>query len=71
MMAASVRTAGESFEFNAATPLFKVPMLPIQSVIRDYDISLDGQRFLVGTAAHNPGSTPVTIVLNWLDGVTK
>ena len=65
MMAVSVRTAGETFEFDAAVSLFKVQMLPNQSVARDYDVSRDGQRFLVGTATHDPAKASVTILLNW------
>jgi len=69
LMVVPVRGGGTSFEFGAVTPLFKVRMLPIQSVIRDYDVSLDGQRFLIGTAVGDAKATPATIVLNWLAGL--
>ena len=65
LMSVAVRTAGGTFEFDAAVPLFKVQMLPNQSVARDYDVSSDGRRFLVGIATHDPAKTSVTILLNW------
>ena len=40
-------------------------MLPNQSVARDYNVSADGRRFLVGTATHDPSKASVTILLNW------
>ena len=40
-------------------------MLPNQSVAPDYDISKDGQRFLVGVATHDATTVSVTILLNW------
>jgi hypothetical protein len=39
-------------------------MAPTQLISRDYDVSPDGQRFVVGTVVGAP-ATPVTIVLNW------
>jgi hypothetical protein len=30
-----------------------------------YDVSPDGKRFLVGVPANDPGSSRVTVVLNW------
>ena len=68
MMAVTVRPVSSSsnrFEYGPATPLFKLSMLPIQSVIRDYDVSLDNQRFLVGTAVGDARPSPATILQTW------
>ena len=68
MMAVTVRPVSSSsnrFEHGPATPLFKLSMLPIQSVIRDYDVSLDNQRFLVGTAVGDARPSPATILQTW------
>ena len=70
LMAVSVRTGGDTLAFDAAIPLFKVQMLPNQSVARDYDVSSDGRRFLVGTATHDPAKASVTILLNWQAAIT-
>jgi hypothetical protein len=67
-MAVPITNATTSFEFGQAKALFKMRMLPTQSVIRDYDISPDGQRFLIGTALGDARDTPATIILNGRPG---
>jgi hypothetical protein len=39
MMAVAAQAAGPALEFGAPAPLFKVRMLPVQQVTRDYDLS--------------------------------
>ena len=34
-----------------------------------YDVSADGQRFLINASVENAMSTPITVVVNWLVGV--
>jgi len=64
MMTVPVQADGKTFESGVAVSLFEVPMAPTQLIARDYDVSPDGQRFVVGTVVGAP-ATPVTIVLNW------
>jgi serine/threonine protein kinase len=64
MMTVPVQGDGKTFESGVAVSLFEVPMAPTQLISRDYDVSPDGQRFVVGTVVGAP-ATPVTIVLNW------
>lgn len=47
-------------------PLFKTRMLTgmIQSA-SEYDVTADGQRFLIGTTVNEANSTPVIVMLNW------
>ena len=71
LMAVPITKATTAFEFGAAKMLFKMRMLPAQSVIRDYDISPDGQQFIIGTAMGDARSTPATIILNWTAGIGK
>ena len=52
------------------TPLFKVRMLPVQ-LTRDYDLSLDGRRFLVGMVVGEPKGTPIAVVLNRMEDLKK
>jgi serine/threonine protein kinase/Tol biopolymer transport system component len=70
MMVVPVQADGKTFESGAAVSLFKVPMAPTQLIGRDYDVSPDGQRFLVGTLVAAP-ATPVTIVINWPASLKK
>jgi hypothetical protein len=36
-----------------------------------YDISPDGQRFLVNTLVEAAASAPITVVVNWMAGLQK
>ena len=36
-----------------------------------HDVSADGQRFLVNTLVEEEGTTPITLVLNWLEGLKR
>ena len=72
MMAVPITSSGDSIQFGAATPLFKVRMFPSlgTTTIRDYDVAPDG-RFLVGTVVGSSKGTVATIVLNWPSVVTN
>jgi serine/threonine protein kinase len=67
MMAVAVTSVGDTLQFGAPRPLFKVRMHPSlpTSTIRDYDVAPDG-RFLVGTVVGSGKGTAATIVINWL-----
>ncbi|MBS1808550.1 MAG: hypothetical protein JST84_10190 [Acidobacteria bacterium] len=67
-MMMAVPMSGGAFESPKA--LFKTRMLTglIQSGI-DYDVTADGQRFLIGTKVGDP--MPVTVFLNWTAGLKK
>jgi hypothetical protein len=36
-----------------------------------YDVSRDGQRFLVNTVDEQSASTPLTLIVNWMAGLPK
>ena len=67
LMAASVNGRGSSFEVGMVTPLFltRAPAGGYQ-----YDVSADGQRFLVNSV-READSTPVTVVVNWTAALNK
>ena len=62
LMAAPVSGQGATFEVGAARPLFEIR--PRSGVGYFYDVSPDGQRFLVNTMPEST-STPITLVVNW------
>jgi Tol biopolymer transport system component len=66
MMAVPV-TTGAKFDAGVPVPLFQVtPRQQISS--RDqfvYDVTRDGQRFLILTPLKNAESQPMSVVLNW------
>ena len=69
LMAAAVNGKGGSFEVGAVKPLFGTHT---SGGGRDrYDVSADGQRFLISTVPEQVASAPITIVLNWAAGLKK
>jgi serine/threonine protein kinase len=72
MMASSVKTGGTEFQFAAPKPLFKTRTLSLErSIFHEYDVSPDGQRFLIGTLIGDPKAAPPTVILNWLAEMKK
>ncbi len=72
MMASSVKTGGAEFEFAAPKPLFKTRMLALEGAIfHEYDVSPDGQRFLIGTLIGDSKAQSPTVILNWTADLKK
>jgi len=65
VMSVAVRP-GASFDGAAATPLFQVPgdMLDL-TVVTQYDVSPDGQSFLMNLDTPTEGQRLITLVTNW------
>ncbi len=72
MMAVTVKTDGN---FEAASPvtLFQTHLgQPISSYdLVSYDVTGDGQRFLVNTKVDEPNAAPLSITLNWASEMEK
>ena len=64
---------GPTFEADVATPLFQTRTREhISSTdLFSYDVSPDGQRFLVNTDVGEVTSLPLTVVLNWTAELKK
>ncbi len=62
LTAVDVRTA-PALEAGAARPLFEVRSVPTYGWI--YDVSADGQRFLVNARMREQTAPPITVVVNW------
>jgi hypothetical protein len=67
-MAAEVNIKGSALEIGAVRPLFET--LPAQQG-RDFDVTADGQRFLVNTLVEDKESLPLTLVINWTADVKR
>ena len=66
MMAATVKSGGTEFQADAPKPLFKTRTLSLEGAIfHEYDVSHDGQRFLIGTLVGDTKTPPPTLILNW------
>jgi eukaryotic-like serine/threonine-protein kinase len=72
LMVAAVNGQGSAFEVDAVRPLFDARVVPNQGFSM-YDVSADGQRFLINTPAEEslPAPTPITLVVNWAAGLKK
>jgi eukaryotic-like serine/threonine-protein kinase len=68
LMAAAVNGRGSSFAVGAVRPLFETRATGARY---SYDVSADGQRFLINTALEQAASAPITVVVNWAAGVGK
>ncbi|MEP7148486.1 MAG: hypothetical protein ABI857_06350 [Acidobacteriota bacterium] len=71
MMASTVKTTGSEFEFSSPKALFKTKMLGTFGGSHEFDVSADGQRFLIGTLVGEPTAPPPTVILNWTAGLKK
>jgi eukaryotic-like serine/threonine-protein kinase len=69
LMAAAVNGKGASFEVGAVKPLFATRTT--FGFRYSYDVSPDGQRFLINTVPEQATSAPITVVLNWTAGLKK
>jgi Tol biopolymer transport system component len=64
MMAARVDRRGSAFEVGAVRALFNVRMRD-QSLGIPYDVTADGQRFLVNALLDKSAPSSITLVVNW------
>ena len=72
MMAVPVSTAA-SFESGSPAALFQTHRRqPISSQdILSYDVSADGQRFLIATKVDEGNASPLSVLLNWASAMEK
>ena len=71
MMSSVVKTGGAQFEFGVPRPLFKTRMLSMTTNPHEFDVSPDGQRFLIGTLIGDSKAAPPTVITNWTALLTK
>jgi len=70
LMAVGVKE-GPDFEANAAQPLFEIrrPDLISSTDFYSYDVSPDGERFIVNMVEAETSPPSLTLVVNWMAGV--
>jgi eukaryotic-like serine/threonine-protein kinase len=68
LMAAKVKQNGSTLEIDAPTRLFKTRT---ESFLPSFDVSADGQRFLVVSSSPQKQPSPITVVVNWDSGLKK
>ena len=73
-MAATVNGQGPAFEVGVVRPLFEVRprvLAYLNHQAPNYDVTADGQRFLVNTTVEQTTLAPISIVVNWDAGLKK
>lgn len=65
MMSTTLKVNGGSFEFAPPKALFTTRMLSSFGSVHEFDISPDGQRFLIGILIGDTKAPPPTVILNW------
>ena len=66
-MAAAVNGQGASFEVTSITALFETRA----GGDYPYDVSADGQRFLIISASDDTSASGITVAVNWASGLRK
>jgi eukaryotic-like serine/threonine-protein kinase len=69
LMAVPVAPGGEGFDAGIPTPLFTLPQ--IGPARNRYDVSRDGQRFLVHVPVGLESVTPFDVVVNWQASISR
>jgi Tol biopolymer transport system component len=72
VMAVEIKT-DPTLEARTPVKLFQTHLRqPISALdVFSYDVSADGQKFLVNTKVDEPGAAPVSIILNWTAALQK
>ena len=66
LMVVDIETAGDAPMVGIPHALFQVPFRQVPPQRNSFDVTADGQRFLVNTLVEGAGSAPITWVLNWM-----
>ena len=64
-MAVDIDGSGDAPIVGIPHPLFQVPFRRTPNPRNVFDVTADGQRFLVNTLVEGALSAPITWVLNW------
>jgi Tol biopolymer transport system component len=66
LIAVDIKT-GPNFEVGSPGPLFLTSPQPPVSALHffSYDVTSDGQKFLINTRTATPSAAPVSVLLNW------
>jgi serine/threonine protein kinase len=65
------RSSSDSLQVGQAKRLFRVPLIDAFIVGRSYEVSNDGQRFLLRALASGATAPPLMVVLNWQTQLKK
>jgi hypothetical protein len=67
----AIRRVPDGVEVGITTPLFKTKLAQGATNRPSYEVSSDGQRFLMNIVADSAADVPLTIVQNWPEIIKK
>lgn len=70
-MVVEVTDDGSNFTAGSPKPLFDTRTNPFFAGARLYDVTNDGQRFVIIIPVEESSPSPLTVVLNWTAGFKK
>jgi Tol biopolymer transport system component len=71
MMAVALDASGNSPNPSTPKPLFPTRLVTIGSSDYQYDVTADGQRFLINSPPAEQDSEPITLYVNWMAALQK
>jgi Tol biopolymer transport system component len=71
LMSVPIRAAARTLEISTPVPLFEMRVAVDSRSPHQYDVTGDGQRFLVSSPVTQSAATPITVVVNWTAGLKK
>jgi hypothetical protein len=70
-MVVNVKEDANKFEAGNPQALFEMRVFIGFVTTSSYQVTRDGQRFLVNTPVEESASSPLTVVLNWTAGLKR
>ncbi|MGE5414027.1 MAG: TolB family protein, partial [Syntrophomonadaceae bacterium] len=72
VMSVEAKATPSGFEAGPPKVLFEAPVAkPVLYPSARFDVSADGQRFLIACPVGGPSSPPLTVMVNWREGLAK
>ena len=65
MMAVAVELSGDPFKADSPKALFQTRSVAVTHTIHQYDVTADGQKFLMNLDTPTKGQRSITLVSNW------
>ena len=71
IMAVRIEESADALKPGATTQVAEIAFRPSRNDEREYDVTRDGQRFIVNNLPRDRRSLPITVVLNWQNELPK
>ena len=71
LMAVALATNNGTLEPGPPKPLFQTRIVRASFVLFQYDVTADGQRFLINSLPRDDSAAPLTLLTNWTQAENK